>query len=148
MTNLQAEYEGRAYRAGHDPQLPGRGEGSMKDLARYFATAMATLAELLRHRADFAGLEQWVSARTWTRAPAAAPAQDADGFRHFGATPAGTRYDRSGDEPDYFRQLEAVLLDAPGFLTGLAEAVQRDFERFAGADGTPDVAATEGDPRP
>jgi hypothetical protein len=148
ISNLQAEYDGRDYRAGHDPLPLGQAEGGVRELARYVATVLATLAELLRYRADFAGLDQWVSARTWTRAPATAPVEDADGFRHFGPSPAGARYDRSGDEPGYFRQLEAVMLDAPGFLTGLAEAVQRDFERFAAADeatapaaAPPDLAA-------
>lgn len=139
MANLLAGYEGQDYRAGRDPasleNLTGNG---VRDLARYSATALATLAELLRYRADYAGLDQWFANRTWTQSATTTPVLDEDGFRHFGPSPPGTRYDRRGPATgDYFKQLEEIMLDSPGFLSGLAAAVQSDFEQFAASASEP-----------
>lgn len=138
VANMQAEFEGQGYRIGQEPPSIDHFVASgLSDLGRYLATGLATLSELLRHKGDFAGFDEWFSVRSWASPPATLPTQDADGFRHFGPTALGSRYDRTGHEvSDYFKQLEDVAMDAPGFLAGLATAVQRDLELFAENNST------------
>ncbi len=133
IANMQACFEGRDYRVGREPSaVESLAEQSPGDLGRYFATALATVSELLRHRDDVAGVGDWFAARSWVSSERATPVEDADGFRHFGPTPRGSRYDRTdGDIGDYLRQWEAAVADSPGFFSGLAAAMQRDLEAFA-----------------
>ena len=130
IANMQAQFEGSPYRTGYDAAA-GEQE-RLSDLARNVATALATLGELLRHKGDRTGVADWFAARSWQVTPPPTASLDKDGFRHFGPTPAGTRYDRSAvDMGDYYRQFEELVLESPGMLAGLAEAVQRDVETFA-----------------
>ncbi len=132
VANLQARFDGREFRVGYERPADLVRDSSPGDVARYLATALATLSELFRNRGDIAGLGEWFAARSWTSSAARTPVLDGDGFRHFGPTPSGTRYDRPGREfTDVARRFEEALADTPGFFAGLATAVQRDFEAFA-----------------
>ena len=133
VNNLQAQFDGREFRAGRDPLVSGDNDGNgVRNIAHYFATALATIAELLRHRADFAGIEHWFNTHIPSTSVATSSLTDADGFRHFSPQRSGTRYDRGEmSKPRYFKELEGLLQDTPGFMSGLVQAVQRDFERFA-----------------
>ncbi len=133
VANMHAVFEGREYRVGHDEQrIHPFTQNGLGDVATYLATGLATMSELLRHKDDYASAGEWFAARSWTGTTRAAPVHDTDGFRHFGATPNGSRYDRRSNEfSDYFSQLEEVVTDTPGFFAGLATAIQRDFDAFA-----------------
>ncbi len=136
VANMQAQFDGREFRIGYERPTDLIDENSLGDIARYIATALATLSELLRTRSDIAGVGEWFAARSWTSDTRPAPVPDSDGFRHFGPTPAGTRYDSvAGQATDLARRLEEVLLDSPGVFAGLASAVQRDLEAFAEQNG-------------
>ena len=132
VANIQARYDGREFRVGYERPADLVGDSSPGAVARHLATALATLSELLRNRGDIAGLGEWFAARSWTSGGVRSPVLDGDGFRHFGPTPTGTRYDRPGSElTDAARRVGEALADTPGFFAGLATAVQRDFEAFA-----------------
>ena len=139
IANLQAAYDGRDFRIGQDStEASDVDQAGKRDLPRYLATAAAAVAELLRHRGDVADLGQWLFGAT--AAPGAAPRSkemDGDGFLHFEARPAGTKYaGERGDERAIVAGLAAMVRDAPDFLTGLADAVHKDLDRMA----HPDVA--------
>jgi uncharacterized protein (DUF362 family) len=133
VANMHAEFEGRSYRIGHERRpADSLAGGGLGDVARYFATALAALSELLRHKSDLGSLGDWFAARSWSNAPVPVATSDSDGFRHFGPSPKGARYDRVGEDARaYFKQLEEAVLDAPEFFAGLATAVQSDLETFA-----------------
>jgi hypothetical protein len=132
VANMQARYDGREFRVGYERPADLVGDSSPVAVARHLATALATLSELLRNRGDIAGLGEWFAARSWTSGGVRPPVLDGDGFRHFGPTRTGTRYDRPGSElTDAARRVGEALADTPGFFAGLATAVQRDFEAFA-----------------
>jgi uncharacterized protein (DUF362 family) len=135
MANLQAAYDGRDFRIGHDLQATSETDATgTRDLPRYLATAAAAVAELLRHRGDVSDLWQWLFGGA-TPAPGAAPrpqATDRDGFRHFEATAAGTKQGGTrGDEQAIVAGLAALARDAPDFLTGLVDAMHKDLDRMA-----------------
>ncbi|MBC7779729.1 MAG: DUF362 domain-containing protein, partial [Proteobacteria bacterium] len=90
LANLQAAYEGRAFRIGHDPVEHVDAAGATGDLPRYLATAAAAIAELLRHRGDVADFSQWLAGNAPTAGgPANASQTDQHGFRHFEAPGKG-----------------------------------------------------------
>jgi uncharacterized protein (DUF362 family) len=135
MANLQAAYDGRDFRIGDDlPETAEQDPTGKRDLPRYLATAAAAAAELLRHRGDVADLWQWLFGGA-TPAPGAIPRPlevDRDGFRHFVAPAAGSKYaGERGDEQAIVAGLAALARDAPDFLTGLADAVHKDLDRMA-----------------
>jgi hypothetical protein len=139
IANLQAAYDGRDFRIGQDAGEASHPEQAGKrDLPRYLATAAAAVAELLRHRGDVADFGQWFfGANTGPSAAVGLKETDRHGFRHFGATPSGTKYvGGRGDEQAIVAGVAALVRDAPDFLTGLAGAIHKDLDRMA----HPDVA--------
>jgi hypothetical protein len=136
MANLQAAYAGKDFRIGQD-----HGAAAPKrTLPRFLATAAAALAELLRRR-DGAGqlgdVAAWLLATQPTVAPAssasAAPAIDANGFRHF--APAETASESEASSDRLVAGMAALARDAPDFLQGLADAVHHDLDRLAASAG-------------
>jgi hypothetical protein len=142
IANLQAAYDGRDFRIGHDAAaINDAGPPGQRDLPRYLATAAAAVAELLRHRGDVTDLGQWLfSGATPVPGAARLPKEvDRDGFRHFDGVAAGAM-DKGGlnNEQAIVAGLAALARDAPDFLAGLADAVHSDLDRMA----TPDAAGT------
>lgn len=138
IANLQAAYDGRDFRIGHDASAIGAGgPPGHSDLPRYLATAAAAVAELLRHRTDVTDLGQWLFSGA-TPAPGSArlPKEvDRDGFRHFDGVAAGAADDGGrNDEQAIVAGLAALARDAPDFLAGLADAVHSDLDRMANPD--------------
>jgi len=136
MANLQAAYEGRDFRIGHEPQA----DSPRRALPRFLATAAAALAELLRQRhavADVGDIAAWLfgTGSLLAAAPAgpAPPATDAAGFRHFAPTPAAN--DMPGRDDQFVAGIAALARDAPDFLQGLADAVHHDLDRLANPSG-------------
>jgi hypothetical protein len=136
MANLEAAYAGKDFRIGQD-----HGAAAPKrTLPRFLATAAAALAELLRRR-DGAGqlgdVAAWLLATQPTVAPAssasAAPAIDANGFRHF--APAETASESEASSDRLVAGMAALARDAPDFLQGLADAVHHDLDRLAASAG-------------
>ena len=132
MANLQAAYEGREFRIGHDAEA----DSPRRAVPRFLATAAAALAELLRRRhgiGDVGDVAAWLFA---TDAPPAeatpagsAPTIDAAGFRHFAPAPAAN--DAAGRDDRLVAGMAALARDAPEFLQGLADAVHHDLDRLA-----------------
>jgi hypothetical protein len=132
VANMQAKFDDREFRIGFERPTDLIDDNGLGEIARYVATALATLSELFRTKSDIAGIGEWFAARSWTSGASPVPVRDSDGFRHFGPVPAGTRYDNvAGQATDLAKRLEEVLLDTPGLFAGLASAVQRDLEVFA-----------------
>jgi uncharacterized protein (DUF362 family) len=134
IANLQAAYDGRDFRIGQDPgEASDPEQAGKRDLPRYLATAVAAIAELLRHRGDVADFGQWLfGANVGPKAATSLKATDRHGFRHFDASPAGTKYGGGrGDEQAIVAGLAAFVRDAPDFLTGLADAVHKDLDAMA-----------------
>jgi hypothetical protein len=136
MANLQAAYEGRDFRIGHDPQP----ESPRRALPRFLATAAAALADMLRQRhavADVGDAAAWIlGTGTSLAATSAGPAPlatDAAGFRHFTATTAAN--DLPGRDDQFVAGMAALARDAPDFLRGLADAVHHDLDRLANPGG-------------
>jgi len=132
MANLQAAYDGREFRIGHDPEP----ESPRRALPRFLATAAAALAELLRERhagAEMGDAAAWIFATgpSVTSAPTSPvpTAIDAAGFRHFAPPPAT---DDAPERDDQFvAGMAALARDSPDFLRGLADAVHHDLDRLA-----------------
>jgi uncharacterized protein (DUF362 family) len=137
MANLQAAYEGREFRIGHEPGA----ESPARAVPRFLATAAAAVAELLRQRytvENAADLAAWVfgtgSAPAAGMATGPAPLEtDASGFRHFAAPSAAN--DATGRDDRLVAGMAALARDAPDFLRGLADAVHRDLDRLANEGG-------------
>lgn len=136
MANLQAAYEGREFRIGHDAAA----DSPRRALPHFLATAAAALAELLRQRHGAAGLGDaaaWLlgsgASVTAASAGTAPVATDAAGFRHF--APAAAGHDGAGREDQLVAGMAALARDAPDFLQGLAEAVHQDLDRLANPGG-------------
>lgn len=132
MANLQAAYEGREFRIGHDAD----GDSPRRALPRFLATAAAALAELLRERrgiADLGDAAAWLfGTGASLAAPPAGPAPrmtDGAGFRHFAPAPAAN--DPPGRDDAFVAGVAALARDAPDFLQGLADAVHHDLDRLA-----------------
>ena len=139
IANLQAAYDGRDFRIGQHPTQanePVSEQAQTRGLPRYLATAAAAVAELLRHRGDVANLGKWLfGGDTSARSLALRPMEtDRDGFRHFEAVPADTKYAGGRNERAIVAGLAAMMRDAPDFLTGLADAVHKDLDRIANLD--------------
>ncbi|MGM9516316.1 hypothetical protein ACS5PK_18850 [Roseateles sp. DB2] len=132
LANLQAAYEGRDFRIGHDPEA----ENPKRALPRLLATAAAALGELLRSRR---GAGELGDALAWlmgtgasvVKEPAGPPSRttDAQGFVHFSGQPAAN--DASGRDAAFAAGMAALARDAPDFLQGLADAVHRDLDQLA-----------------
>ena len=140
IANLQAKYGGREFRIGRDADTSEAPPGMrIGELARYLATAVAAVAELLRHREDLEKFGAWLfPAQADTHRPSASGAVDRDGFRHFGSRPNGTDYmSGRGGEQAAIAGLAAVARDAPDMLTGLLDAMRDDLARMAEAGGEP-----------
>jgi hypothetical protein len=134
IANLQAVYDGRDFRIGQDAgDASDVASAGRRELPRYLATAVAAVAELLRRRGDVADVGQWLfGASVGPGVAAGVQETDRDGFRHFGATPSGTKYfGGRGDGQAFVAGMAALMRDAPDYLTGLADAVHRDLDRMA-----------------
>lgn len=136
MANLQAAYDGRDFRIGHDAQA----ESPKRALPRFLATAAAALAELLRERhavSDVGDAAAWLfgTGASLANMPAGpTPAvTDAAGFQHFAAAPA--RPGAPGRNDQLVAGMAALARDAPDFLQGLADAVHHDLDRLAQPPG-------------
>jgi len=133
MANLQAAYDGRDFRIGHDAQE----ESPQRAVPRFLATAAAAVAELLRQRhnsGNVGDIAAWVfgsGAGLASGAPAGPTPVDIDaqGFRHFAAT--GAADEAAGREDQLLAGVAALARDAPDFVRGLADAVHRDLDRLA-----------------
>lgn len=135
MANLQAAYEGKDFRIGHDAVAAA----SKPSLPRLFATAAAALAELLRRRGSggLGDAAAWLLATQPVTVAASraapAPAVDAHGFRHF--APASAANDSEAGSDRLVAGMAAIARDAPDFLQGLADAVHHDLDRLAASAG-------------
>jgi uncharacterized protein (DUF362 family) len=132
MSNLQAAFEGRDHRIGHDAAA----ESPRRALPRFLATAAAALAELLRQRqgiGDFGDIAAWLIGTGASLAATPAGPQplavDHAGFRHFAAPSPG--HDTPGRDDAFVAGVAALARDAPDFLQGLADAVHRDLDQLA-----------------
>jgi len=137
MANLQAAYDGRDFRIGHEPEAEPSGHA----LPRFLATAAAALAELLRERnavGNLGDVAAWVfgtgsSVAAGAPAAPAEPETDESGFRHFAAPPAANG--AIGRDDQLVAGIAALARDAPDFLRGLADAVHRDLDQLASEAG-------------
>ncbi|MGE5339148.1 MAG: DUF362 domain-containing protein [Gemmatimonadota bacterium] len=135
MANLQAAYEGREFRIGHDPLA----ESPRRALPRFLATAAAALAELLRRRdavGDIGDAAAWLFGTRSALASSsvlATKAPDEAGFRHF--APAAAADDAAQRDQQLIAGMAALARDAPDFLQGLADAVHRDLDALADPGG-------------
>ena len=138
VANLQAAYEGRDFRIGHDAAA----DSPRRALPRLLATAAAAVAELLRGRrggGEPGELGNLGDAVAWlmgtgagTTAPPTGPqtqATDAQGFRHF--SPQSAANDPQERDAAFVAGMAALARDAPDFLQGLADAVHRDLDQLA-----------------
>lgn len=136
MANLQAAYEGRDFRIGHDEQP----ESPRRALPRFLATAAAALAEMLRQRhavGDVGDAAAWLlGTSTSLAASTAGPtplSTDAAGFHHFSAPAAATH--TPGRDDQLVAGMAALARDAPEFLQGLVDAMHHDLDRLANPGG-------------
>ncbi len=133
MANLQAAYEGREFRIGHEPEAESPG----RPLPHFLATAAAAVAELLRQRyavGNVGDVAAWAFG-TGSALAAGAPAgpapheTDAMGFRHFAAPPSAP--DTIDRDDQLLAGIAALARDAPDFLRGLADAIHHDLDGLA-----------------
>ncbi|MEO7937046.1 MAG: DUF362 domain-containing protein [Burkholderiaceae bacterium] len=135
MANMQAAYEGRDFRIGHEPEP----ESPRRALPRFLATAAAALAEILRQRhgvGDMGTAAAWLFGTGSSLAASAGQASsvtDAAGFRHFVPAPAAN--DTPGRDDQLIAGMAALARDAPEFLQGLADAVHHDLDILANPGG-------------
>lgn len=136
MSNLQAVYDGRDFRIGHDA---GLGSDTVRQsLPRLLATAAAAVAELLRHRnqSEMRGnLGAWLFGTGNSLMSSAtivpdAKLTDVQGFQHFSgdANMSATNNDR---DDRLISGVAAMMRDAPDFMLGLADALHRDLDSIA-----------------
>lgn len=138
IANLQATYEGRPFRIGQEEDGAGVANGErLRDLARYLATAVTAVTELLRHRGDVAQFGEWLFPADPARSTAPGFKNvDHHGFSHFGPTRGGTDYIDGGDDTQAAAAgLAALMRDAPDFVTGLVDAMRDDLNRMATGAG-------------
>jgi uncharacterized protein (DUF362 family) len=141
MSNLQAVYDGRDYRIGHDAELGT--ETAKQSLPRLLATAAAAVAELLRHRnqPEIGGsLGAWLfgTGNSLMSSATIEPdtkltdsrVTDTHGFQHFSgdANSSATSNDR---DDQLISGMAAMVRDAPDFMLGLADALHRDLDDIA-----------------
>jgi hypothetical protein len=129
MSNLQAAYDGREFRIGHDAV----DDSPKRALPRFLATAAAALAELLRHRhgvRDVGDAAAWLfgTGAPLAASPSAPVATDEAGFRHFTPPAAAGETDRDGR---LVAGMAALARDAPDFMQGLAESIHADLDQLA-----------------
>ena len=138
VNNLHAAYKGRDYRIGQQSVEAAVSSAQRpQDLARYVATGVAVFAELLRHRSNEIEFGEWVFRPKSPAATKPAPMDvGKDGFRHFGPSPPGTRYTKSGsNNAAMLDRGFAVAKDVPDFVSGLLEAVMKDLDRMVSGTG-------------
>ena len=133
MANLQAAYEGRDFRIGHDAEA----DSPRRAVPRFLATGAAAVAELLRQRhsaGNVGDVAAWLfgTGSSLVAGGSAAPAPietDAMGFRHFASTPAANV--TPGRDDQLVAGIAALARDGPDFILGLADAVHHDLDRMA-----------------
>jgi uncharacterized protein (DUF362 family) len=137
IANLQARYDGRSYRIGNDANQTGTRDGSqVGEFARYFATAAAAVAELLRHRQDWFSNGGWLfRAGSGGNADRGRKDVDRHGFRHFSHSPGLRTGGPNRSDEATVAGLAALMRDLPDFAMGLADAVSKDLDRVANGTG-------------